>query len=261
MAAAQVFVFTITGQLVDELALRGAMRGASKLSGTALNVLGWATVIGAGGVLFVLLLGLLRRRFSDGVLALVAFAGAVISSQLIKYHLLLRPGFGIGYAKMNSYPSGHATLAASLAVALLLVVPTRWRGPIAWCATAAVTLFGYATMIAGWHRPSDVLGAVLLAGVWGYLVLALRPLSPAPHTGRGWLLPALGTLGLAAGAVLMATVHDVSDMELASRNDVLTASLGGAAASAGTTALVLGVLSQLVAHRAGTASQRSDSVS
>src|SRR5262249_47992480 len=66
----------------------------------------------------------------------------------------------------NSLPSGHATVAASVAVALVLVLPPRARGIGALIGAGYAAFVGVATMSAGWHRPSDSIAAFLIVGLW-----------------------------------------------------------------------------------------------
>jgi hypothetical protein len=73
----------------------------------------------------------------------------------------------------NSFPSGHSTVAMSLAVALVLVVPARARLAAAFGGLAYATLVGAGTVTAGWHRPSDVIGAYLVVMVWAGCSVAL----------------------------------------------------------------------------------------
>ena len=62
----------------------------------------------------------------------------------------------------NSYPSGHTTVGMSVAVAAMLVVPRRLLLPTALGAGLFGSAFGVAVVAAGWHRPSDAVGAFLV---------------------------------------------------------------------------------------------------
>ena len=62
------------------------------------------------------------------------------------------------------YPSGHAAVAMSLALAALLVAPPRSRPAVALWGAIGVSLFGYLTFAEGhYHHPSDVVGGFLVA--------------------------------------------------------------------------------------------------
>jgi membrane-associated phospholipid phosphatase len=76
-----------------------------------------------------------------------------------------------------SYPSGHTTVAAALAVALIMVATT-----LTWRFTALILAGGFAVAVAasrvylGDHYPLDVLGAMLSALAAGFIVAGLRSL-------------------------------------------------------------------------------------
>ena len=74
---------------------------------------------------------------------------------------------------VNTLPSGHSTVAASLAAALVLVVPVRLR-PLA-ATLGALYAAGIAamTLAAGWHRPSDAVSVFAVVGIWTFGVCAL----------------------------------------------------------------------------------------
>jgi membrane-associated phospholipid phosphatase len=111
------------------------------------------------------------------VVALVL--GAQLVTQLLKAGLV-RPDS----AGENSLPSGHVTLVASLGLALVLVVPRLLR-PLAALAAVAVTgVAGVATMVAGWHRPSDVVAAVGVVVATAGAVSLAEALLPARRRPR-----------------------------------------------------------------------------
>ncbi|MFC5137413.1 phosphatase PAP2 family protein [Actinomycetospora rhizophila] len=142
------------GRAVDDRLLR-----AAEGLGLRRDALGLLELVGIPSVaLAVLVLGglaLARRRLDRAVAIVALVLGAQLVTQALKAGLV-RPGDD----DANSLPSGHVTLVASLGVALVLVVPRLLR-PLAALAAVAVTgIAGVATMLAGWHRPSDVLAAV-----------------------------------------------------------------------------------------------------
>jgi membrane-associated phospholipid phosphatase len=79
----------------------------------------------------------------------------------------------------TSFPSGHATFAATYATLLVLCLGGRYlhrRGLIVAAAigAAVVIIFSVARIVTGGHWPSDVLGGLLLAGGWISTLLAVR---------------------------------------------------------------------------------------
>ncbi|MEJ5914053.1 phosphatase PAP2 family protein [Pseudokineococcus sp. 1T1Z-3] len=254
------FVRTGPGQVVDEVAFAGSARGRDLLDDSATSVL---SVVSEGtlvlGVVAVVVLAVLRRRLALAVAAVVLVGGANASTQLLKHVLLERPDLGLGSA--NSLPSGHTTVAASLAVALLLVVPAAVRGPVAILGAAYTAATGVSTLVAGWHRPSDVVAAVLVTAVWtGLVVAGLRarggPLAgsgarawAALLVGAGSVVAAGGVLALvAAGLAIDAagTVVVWSAAQDASRPVQLLSYAGGVLASTGGSAVLLGAALSLL---------------
>lgn len=206
-----VFVWTPPGQRLDAWLLPRADRGGGfeqrdmPVDGavSVLSLLGEPVLLGAFLVV-ILLLGVLRRRWRLGV----AGAGVVLGSTLVANVLkaaIPRPELGVpGSTTHNSFPSGHVTVATSLLLAVLLVVPARARGWVALLGTAGVSVVGAATMIAGWHRFSDLVGGLLVSAAVLGLALALLPAEPESRdAGAGsaamvFLAPVFTAFGAAA---------------------------------------------------------------
>lgn len=166
-------VLTPEGQYLDDRLMRWA---ADTLPGrgTSAEVL---ALVSAGTVLLAgLALGLLAlvvhgpRR----AVAVVATVGATpLLARLLKL-LLDRPEL-VGGAAGNSLPSGHTAAVAGLAAGLVLAVPRLLNGTALLAGAAAAGVAGAATVMLRWHRPSDVVAAVLLAAVVGGIAHALAP--------------------------------------------------------------------------------------
>lgn len=135
-------------------------------------------------------LGLLARRTRETIAAVAILAGANLTTQLLK-HLLEHPrvvaGLGFGQPWANSFPSGHTTAAASLAVALVLVVAPRLRPAVAAVGALVTVTVGVGLVVISAHYPSDVLGALLVVGSWSFAAIAalraIRPRRPERRTG------------------------------------------------------------------------------
>lgn len=121
------------------------------------------------GTLVVAVIALIQRRPRLALAAAVAIVGANITTQLLKEIVLDRTDLlgGLFYPLPNSFPSGHATAAASVAVGLLLVVPPLLRAPSVIVFGIVVAIVGASTMLAGWHRMADAVGGVFVATAWG----------------------------------------------------------------------------------------------
>jgi membrane-associated phospholipid phosphatase len=122
-------------------------------------------------------IALWRGRPLAAAAAIAVVAGANLTTQVLKI-ALAHPRFQsvLGHDQLGpvAFPSGHATAAASIAIAFLFVVPRGWRPPVAALGACFVAALGCSVMILAWHFPSDVLGGVLVASGWGFAVLALR---------------------------------------------------------------------------------------
>jgi membrane-associated phospholipid phosphatase len=171
-----VAVRTHWGQTVDDAALDGRTTRANVLAATdrVLNTISIASL--ALGSAAIMLVAVARRRPHLAITAAAVILGSNVTTQVLKKILLDRPDL-VGPADplglLNSFPSGHSTVAMSLAVGLLIVVPARARPLAALGGLVYATLVGAGTVTAGWHRPSDVAAAYLLVMAWAGACLAL----------------------------------------------------------------------------------------
>ncbi|HEY8654240.1 MAG TPA: phosphatase PAP2 family protein [Dermatophilaceae bacterium] len=146
------------------------------------------TWVSVGSVALSLLacvaLALVRRRFDLALGAVVVIGGSNVTTQILKYHVITRPDLS---QAPNSLPSGHTTVALSIALAAVIVAPSAWRSIVAIGVSATATLVGVATVLGRWHRPSDVVAATFVCLLWaalGLLTAALvghRLSGNAPH--------------------------------------------------------------------------------
>ncbi|CRK55033.1 phosphoesterase, PA-phosphatase related [Alloactinosynnema sp. L-07] len=166
-----LFVRTAAGQWADGLLLsdyRGLPRSAEEVLAATGDVKLWLVL-----VTVVLVIGALGGRWWRGVAGVGVILGAVGVARLLKA-TLSRPDLDIvGSTTHNSFASGHVAAAAGLLVAFLLVVPAAARPWIAVPGGLSVAAVAWATVDAGWHRPSDVVGAVLIAAALALVVAAV----------------------------------------------------------------------------------------
>ncbi len=114
----------------------------------------------------------------------VLVGGANLSTQVLKHVVLDRPRLGLGVFDENTLPSGHTTAAASASAALVFVVPPRARPWAALLGAGYTAATGVSTLVGRWHRPSDVVAAVLVVLAWSALACAV-----SAATGPGRRLP------------------------------------------------------------------------
>jgi hypothetical protein len=126
----------------------------------------------------------------------VILVGANLTTQLLEPLVAApRPGRLLASA---AWPSGHATAAASVAPCLVLLAPLRHRPMVAAGAGTMLTATVYSILLLSWHRPTDVLGGMLVAGVWMFIGIAVLRAAEArrsPAHGREGSLRAAEALG------------------------------------------------------------------
>jgi membrane-associated phospholipid phosphatase len=174
-------VHTQLGQEWDDRAVLERFAAGKKQVNRAQDVLDAIRVQSLVVVLLVLIaIGFWRRRPWAAASAVMLFAGTILLAELLKLglprpdlsQLEERPVFD----GINTFPSGHATIATSLVLALLLVASARWRPWIAIVGLVFAATVTWGTLAAGWHRPSDAIGGILLA-------------TACFAAGASWLLP------------------------------------------------------------------------
>jgi len=165
-------VRTAEGQRLDQaamLVISAAARSSSWAEQTLLAVSASSMLLATAAVVVATGLSRGRRQAFVGAVA----AGTVVAGAELLKLVLDRPTF-LTATLGNSFPSGHVAAVAALAVALMIALPTSLRRPVAVLVAApAVGLTGLATIVLLWHRPSDVVGSVLLAVTVGVLALQI----------------------------------------------------------------------------------------
>ncbi len=256
-----MFVRTSQGQNLDAISLSGTVIGRSRVDGAigrGLNTVSVLSVLAATcAVGFV---ALARRRVVLAVAATLLVVGANLTTQVLKYVVFERPDLGVDDTGdgLNSLPSGHTTVAASVAAAAVLVLPPRLRGLGALLGAGYAGFMGIATLSAGWHRPSDAVSAVLVVGVWAAaagLLLVLtqgRDAESTPVDAHPFVVTLLAGAGVVmlAVALLALGLTDLAQApaDALGRRRLFVAYAGGAAGIGGTTCVVFATLLATV-HR------------
>jgi len=191
-AVHRLFVGTELGQSVDQSLLDKAA-ALPPLADHLAHVLlaGFTLPLVVAACLVPPTVALLRGSPWLAAGALVLVAGANITTQVLKSYVFERPDL-LALGAPNSLPSGHTTVAASVALALAIIAPPVLRVPTAVAGTAGSLVVGAATMVAGWHRLSDVVAALMVSAAWAGVVVAfvvMRP-RPAPATSSVMEVPA-----------------------------------------------------------------------
>jgi membrane-associated phospholipid phosphatase len=171
-----VFVTTASGQYADERALVAALRLVryDGIPSSAVSVLdNLPAAVGIACAVGVVLCMIVRRTLLGPLVATAGGLLAIVLTQALKRGILERPSLGVSEANVVSFPSGHTTVAAAGVMALLLSLGPALR-PVWGCIGAFVAgAAGISTVALGWHRPSDVVGALLLVAICGVVAASV----------------------------------------------------------------------------------------
>lgn len=158
-------------------------------------------------LLTCLTIAVVQGRLDLAMGAGIVIGGTNVTTQILKNDVFSRPDLSQG---PNGLPSGHTTVAVSIALAAVIVAPSAWRAIVAIGGSATATFVGVALVLGRWHRPSDVIAAIFVCLVWaaaGLLAAALvgrrsrrqRVGSASAHGGALLGVMAVGTLLLLWG--------------------------------------------------------------
>ena len=170
IATYAVAVLTPMGQALENTALRGADQASTADSDQAWEGLGEITIWTLGVATAAIgLIAVLRRKILLAFVAVGVIVGGQIITQSLKRFILPRPELVeiTGDYAHNSFPSGHTTIAMTVLVAAILVVPFRWRGLAMLLVMTWSVGIGAYTTTAKWHRLSDTIGADFVALIVG----------------------------------------------------------------------------------------------
>jgi len=201
-ATAYVALRTSRGIRLD----RAAMDALSSPALTLSRLYDGLALVSVGSVALSLAacvtLAALRWRFDLALGALVVIGGANLTTQILKY-VVFAP-FDLSNVP-TGLPSGHTTVALSIALAAVIVAPRAWRSTVAVGVTATAVLVAVATVLGRWHHPSHVIAATFVCLVWaavGLLVAALVRHRPPTNVASGSIHLAALVGAAAVGALL-----------------------------------------------------------
>lgn len=159
------------------------------------------------GLVVLIVVAAAQRRWRDGAGALASVLVTFGACELLAKRILPRPD--LVHAPFSllaaSFPSGHLAVPAALTLGAALVMPARARRPVMAAGTVWVAFTAAAVLATYQHRPSDTLGAALLACAVFGITARLLPPARAPRRGepsRSRLLPAI-TLALSVVAAIV----------------------------------------------------------
>lgn len=166
-------VLSTTGQWVEENAL-----SASQFNANPPAPLSLVSVPSIAISLVVLgLIALWVHGISRALVVTLVPAFAIVASQLLKSEVLGRPEL-LTLTAENSFPSGHMTVFTAIVAAAVFAVTRHLRAIVALAGGVLLAVVSWQLLTYGWHRPSDVLGA-LAVGVTSFAAITcLMPLRP-----------------------------------------------------------------------------------
>lgn len=217
----EYFVRSFTGQLIELTLLNASEHFEHPLPtvhlGSPWNM---ALVVAVPAALFVAIM-LARQKFLSALIAVGTIVGANLSTQVLKHTWLDKPMLAGGpewppFWVNNTLPSGHTTMAASIAVAVFLIASPRQRPLFAVLIAVYSGAVGAYMFIETWHTPADVIAAYLVVAVWamvgGWLIMRTEPrhntviddAAPdvAPAAAFNWFLGVVLSLGAMACLVI-----------------------------------------------------------
>ena len=167
------------------------------------------------GLALLAAVAVVRRRWWPGAVAVTSVLLAFGATEILAKHVLPRPDLvHAPFALVApSFPSGHVGIPAALVLGAVLVAPARARRVVAAVGTVWVAFTAAAVLATYQHRPSDALGATLLACA-GFLVAATLSARRAPATEpRGSRSLGVSTPVLAVAAALVGGARSDSLLE------------------------------------------------
>jgi membrane-associated phospholipid phosphatase len=164
-------VLTPVGQRMEDAALGGVRESDLFSSDTALNVISVPVILLL--VVVIVAVAFARRRLSVGLGAGAVVLASAATSTLVK-RIAERPEIAQSTTP-NSFPSGHATIALAALFAVLMVTPRRFRPIVTLLGAVYAVFVANQTVVYGWHRVSDIIGACAIAMFWLGVVRAFGP--------------------------------------------------------------------------------------
>ncbi|MCY0939082.1 phosphatase PAP2 family protein [Streptomyces sp. H34-S4] len=206
-----IAVWTPLGQAAENALVRGYADGARISAmveswGPPPFTDEWATLI--TGIALISVVAVVRRRRREGIAAIATVTVTLAVTEFLSKAVLVRPDLVDAPQPLvaPSFPSGHVSITAALALGFALVAPSRSRPYVAALGAlwTAVTAGGVQSLY--WHRPSDVLGSTLLA--CACYAGAIRLLKPATIPGAARPRASVPLAVAAVGALLAASRDD-----------------------------------------------------
>lgn len=195
---------TVKGQEFDDLVITHFHgRARSGLNSAAMFSLRAEVWVAVAIAIVALVLLIVRKRWGtllqSVVFVLLSFAAVRVLKAVLPRPRLIQSRTN----SRNSAPSGHTTLILAAMMVLLFAVPLAWRAVVAIVGWILSSVVGVSLVEQMWHRPSDILVAVLIVTGLALLTLGTTWGSAMDPVGRRRSSPAIqivSTLLMTLGA-------------------------------------------------------------
>lgn len=154
-------VLTPAGQRLDNLLFVRAQTFDAVLAPPATLLRQGLVPLGALAVGVLGVLAARRHAWCDAAAAAAVIAVSLGLSEVLKARLD-RAYFGDGGYRQNTFPSGHVTIVAALAVGAVLLWPSPRPSVVPLTAAGVSVVAGLASVVGFAHRPSDAVGSILV---------------------------------------------------------------------------------------------------
>lgn len=202
-------VHTAAGQRFEDGVLVATEAASHDRTRVLSTISGWSFATAVIGIVGI---ALARRQVALAVAAVGVVAGCVVTAEAVQRSIVRPILLQSGYRRDDqSFPSGHAAVAAAVLSGLAVVVPYRWRLWALVPASVWACAVTVATVTASWHRPSDTVGSDLISLLYvsaAVAVLARRglvrdagPRTPVGRAARSLVVGGYATVAAVAYAV------------------------------------------------------------
>lgn len=136
-----------------------------------------SSIVIAAATLILTVYFVIKKKYKKAAFIALVIGGSALVTYLLKLLFeRLRPDLWewIITETQFSFPSGHATASAAIAIVIVLLFwRTKWRFIAMLLSGIYVLLIGISRMYLGVHYPTDILGGWLVALGWSALVILM----------------------------------------------------------------------------------------
>lgn len=209
-------VYTLSGQSYEDMVWSKFSDALPAWFGPVVHVFTISRLVQGISVamaIAALIVLIVRKRWLL-IAQLAVFGGLCFTAAKVLKATLPRPYLiNLDSNPVNSAPSGHTILATAAGVMLLCAVPRALRALTAVIGWAYAVLVGLSVIADQWHRPVDVIMALLIVGGLALLMLAVSFANGMDEPGRrasspsvqivGSVMLTFGVLGTLYGAYIV----------------------------------------------------------